>query len=110
MFRNFIYHYSLIPIQCEGKEYDNKSDIWALGCILGELCCLKKTFAASNLSELVTKIMAGAYTPVPVGYTSGLRSLMANLLQVDPALRPTASEVLVYWIPLIFRSLGKNKG
>lgn len=110
MFRNFVYHYSLISIQCEGKEYDNKSDIWALGCILGELCCLKKTFAASNLSELVTKIMAGAYTAVPVGYTSGLRSLMANLLQVDPALRPTASEVLVYWIPLIFRSLGKNKG
>ncbi|XP_030559258.1 serine/threonine-protein kinase Nek8 [Drosophila novamexicana] len=102
--------YYFSPEMCEGKEYDNKSDIWALGCILGELCCLKKTFAASNLSELVTKIMAGSYTAVPPGYTSGLRSLMANLLQVDAARRPTASEVLVYWIPLIFRSLGKNKG
>ncbi|KAH8414582.1 hypothetical protein KR215_009358 [Drosophila sulfurigaster] len=102
--------YYFSPEMCEGKEYDNKSDIWALGCILGELCCLKKTFAASNLSELVTKIMAGSYTPVPNGYTSGLRSLMANLLQVEASRRPTASEVLVYWIPLIFRSLGKNKG
>ncbi|KAL7728211.1 hypothetical protein ACLKA6_005628 [Drosophila palustris] len=102
--------YYFSPEMCEGKEYDNKSDIWALGCILGELCCLKKTFAASNLSELVTKIMAGAYTPLPNGYTSGLRSLLANLLQVDASRRPTASEVLVYWIPLIFRSLGKNKG
>lgn len=44
--------------QCEGKDYDNKSDIWALGCVLGEMCCLKKAFAASNLSELVTKIMS----------------------------------------------------
>ncbi|KAH8375136.1 hypothetical protein KR200_006845 [Drosophila serrata] len=102
--------YYFSPEMCEGKEYDNKSDIWALGCILGEMCCLKKTFAASNLSELVTKIMAGNYTPVPSGYTSGLQSLMSNLLQVEAARRPTASEVLVYWIPLIFRSLGKNKG
>ncbi len=42
---------------CEGKEYDEKSDIWALGCILGEMCLKQKTFAASNLSELVSKIM-----------------------------------------------------
>jgi NIMA (never in mitosis gene a)-related kinase len=42
---------------CEGKEYDEKSDIWALGCILGEMCCRQKTFTASNLSELVKKIM-----------------------------------------------------
>ncbi|XP_032578049.1 serine/threonine-protein kinase Nek8-like [Drosophila sechellia] len=102
--------YYFSPEMCEGKEYDNKSDIWAMGCILGEMCCLKKTFAAANLSELVTKIMAGNYTPVPSGYTSGLRSLMSNLLQVEAPRRPTTSEVLVYWIPLIFRSLGKNKG
>jgi serine/threonine protein kinase len=43
---------------CEGKEYDEKSDIWALGCILGEMCCRQKAFSASNLSELVKKIMA----------------------------------------------------
>ncbi|XP_037892563.1 serine/threonine-protein kinase Nek8 [Glossina fuscipes] len=102
--------YYFSPEMCEGKEYDHKSDIWALGCILGELCCLRKTFAASNLSELVSKIMAGSYTPIPMGYTSALRSLLSNLLQVDPAHRPKASEILEYWIPLIFRSLGKNKG
>ncbi|XP_030370353.1 serine/threonine-protein kinase Nek8 [Scaptodrosophila lebanonensis] len=102
--------YYFSPEMCEGKEYDNKSDIWALGCILGEMCCLKKTFAASNLSELVTKIMAGQYTAVPSGYTSGLRSLLANLLQVEATRRPTAAEILEYWIPLIFRNLGKNKG
>ena len=43
---------------CEGKEYDDKSDIWALGCVLGEMCCRLKTFTATNLSELVKKIMA----------------------------------------------------
>ncbi|XP_037947349.1 serine/threonine-protein kinase Nek8 [Teleopsis dalmanni] len=102
--------YYFSPEMCEGKEYDHKSDIWALGCILGEMCCLKKTFAASNLSELVTKIMAGSYSSLPSGYSSGLRTLLSNLLQVDASKRPTASEILEYWIPLIFRSLGKSKG
>ncbi|KAJ6641122.1 Serine/threonine-protein kinase Nek8, partial [Pseudolycoriella hygida] len=50
--------YYFSPEMCEGKDYDNKSDIWALGCILGEMCCLQKAFAATNLSELVAKIMS----------------------------------------------------
>ena len=34
---------------CEGKGYDEKSDIWALGCIVYEMACLQKTFEGSNL-------------------------------------------------------------
>lgn len=37
--------------------YDEKSDIWALGCILYEMACLQKTFEGSNLPALVNKIM-----------------------------------------------------
>lgn len=64
--------YYFSPEMCEGKEYDHKSDIWALGCILGEMCCLRKTFAATNLSELVGKIMAVRTTHVNTfkNYTS----------------------------------------
>ena len=47
----------LLFVQCEGKEYDEKSDIWALGCILYEMACLQKTFEGSNLPALVNKIM-----------------------------------------------------
>lgn len=50
---------ALLPyiFQCEGKQYDQKSDIWALGCILYEMACLQKTFQGSNLPALVNKIM-----------------------------------------------------
>jgi len=47
----------LCIFQCEGKQYDQKSDIWALGCILYEMACLQKTFEGSNLPALVNKIM-----------------------------------------------------
>lgn len=33
--------YYLSPEICESKPYNNKSDIWALGCVLYELTTLK---------------------------------------------------------------------
>ena len=57
--------YYFSPEMCEGKEYNEKSDIWALGCILGEMCCKQKAFSASNLSDLVQKIMSVSYCKLP---------------------------------------------
>ncbi|XP_059622648.1 serine/threonine-protein kinase Nek8 [Phlebotomus argentipes] len=102
--------YYFSPEMCEGRDYDAKSDVWALGCILGEMCCLKKAFSASNLSQLVAKIMAGQYLPPPAGYSTCLRNLLKLLLQVNPADRPAATEVLQYWIPLVYRHLGPQRG
>lgn len=50
--------YYISPEMCEGKPYNEKSDIWALGCILYEMACLQKTFEGSNLPLLVNKIMS----------------------------------------------------
>ena len=44
-------------LQCEGKPYKDKSDIWAVGCILYEMACQQKTFDGSNLPAVVNKIM-----------------------------------------------------
>ena len=41
--------YYISPEMCEGKGYDEKSDIWALGCIVYEMACPQKTFEGSNL-------------------------------------------------------------
>ncbi|KFB45752.1 AGAP006872-PA-like protein [Anopheles sinensis] len=101
--------YYFSPEMCEGKVYDEKSDIWALGCILGEMCCLKKAFVASNLSELVTKIMTAEYVPLPGGYSDSLRHVLALMFRIDPTGRPSASELLQYWIPLVYRKLGTTE-
>lgn len=41
-------HY-LSPEMCDGKRYGKKTDVWALGCILYEIACLRKAFEASNI-------------------------------------------------------------
>lgn len=102
--------YYFSPEMCEGRNYDEKSDIWAIGCVLGEMCCLKKAFSASNLSELVHKIMLGQYNSIPSGYSDGLRYLLKLMFKINPIERPSANEVLQYWIPFIHRSLGKANG
>jgi NIMA (never in mitosis gene a)-related kinase len=33
--------YYLSPELCEGKPYDYKSDVWALGCVAHEMTSLK---------------------------------------------------------------------
>jgi len=40
--------YYLSPELCEGRPYNDKSDVWSLGCVLYELCTLKHPFDASN--------------------------------------------------------------
>ena len=41
----------------QGKPYDGKTDVWAIGCVLYEMCALKKAFDASNLGAITVKVM-----------------------------------------------------
>ena len=51
------------PEICDGKPYDQKSDIWALGCLLYELLTFKHPFVANSLPALFVKIVQGKYPP-----------------------------------------------
>ena len=44
-------------LHVQGKGYGPKTDVWALGCILYELCTLKKAFDAPNLGAITIRIM-----------------------------------------------------
>ena len=62
------------PELCEGRAYDQKSDIWSLGCILYEMCALQRAFQAPSLPALVLKIMRGRIHPLPSHFSSTLKS------------------------------------
>ncbi|XP_067928764.1 serine/threonine-protein kinase Nek8-like isoform X2 [Watersipora subatra] len=82
------------PELCEGKPYNQKSDIWALGCILYEITTLKKAFEAPSLPALIMKIMRGTFAPPAEHYSQELKDLILNLLQLDPDMRPSANQLM----------------
>ncbi|XP_053796319.1 serine/threonine-protein kinase Nek1 isoform X9 [Vidua chalybeata] len=45
--------YYLSPEICQNKPYNNKSDIWALGCVLYEMCTLKHALIADEFSHKI---------------------------------------------------------
>ncbi|XP_048186316.1 serine/threonine-protein kinase Nek1 isoform X2 [Perognathus longimembris pacificus] len=86
--------YYLSPEICENKPYNNKSDIWALGCVLYEMCTLKHAFEAGNMKNLVLKIISGSFPPVSSHYSYDLRSLLSQLFKRNPKDRPSVNSIL----------------
>ena len=91
--------YYLSPEVCEGKPYNSKSDVWALGCILYELCTFKKPFNAFNQAALCMKIIEGKYTPINKvanipKYSKNLENMINCMLKKNIVERPLMKEIL----------------
>lgn len=53
--------YYLSPEIVENKPYSYSSDIWSLGILLYEMCCLEPPFNGRSIHELAMKIVKGNY-------------------------------------------------
>ena len=86
--------YYLSPELIEGTAYSFKSDVWALGCVLYELCTLKHAFDAANMCQLVLKILRGKFAPPDGGrFSPPLVALIDDMLQLDPDARPSLADI-----------------
>ncbi|NXP19694.1 NEK3 kinase, partial [Scytalopus superciliaris] len=86
--------YYVPPEIWESMPYNNKSDIWSLGCILYELCTLKHPFQASSWKHLILKICKGSYDPLPSHYSYELHYLIKQMFKRNPQNRPSATTIL----------------
>ncbi|XP_068786023.1 serine/threonine-protein kinase Nek5 isoform X1 [Struthio camelus] len=86
--------YYLSPEICENQPYNNKTDIWSLGCVLYELCALKHPFEGNSLHQLVLKICRGHFQPVSPNYSYDLRILISQLFKISPRDRPSINSIL----------------
>nr|XP_032655825.1 serine/threonine-protein kinase Nek3 [Chelonoidis abingdonii] len=86
--------YYVPPEIWENLPYNNKSDIWSLGCILYELCTLKHPFQANSWKHLILKICKGSYNPLPSHYSYELHYLIKQMFKRNPKNRPSASTIL----------------
>ncbi|XP_053184711.1 interferon-induced very large GTPase 1-like [Scomber japonicus] len=84
----------LSPEICAKTPYNSKSDIWALGCVLNEMCTLKPVFEVEPWEQPYQKILRGSYPPLSDHYSQELRSLLNQLLNCDPTERPSVSSIL----------------
>lgn len=76
------------PELCRGESYGNKSDVWALGCVLYELMTLRRPFQGSSVPALAMKILAGRVEPPSEGkYSPVLRQLLKDMMHPDPSER-----------------------
>ncbi|CAI2359739.1 unnamed protein product [Moneuplotes crassus] len=87
--------YYLSPEVCKNNPYTYKSDVWALGCVLYELCCLEHAFSADNLLGLAYKIVQETHSPIPDRYSEDLQKIVEMLLVKDSNERPLVSQLLM---------------
>lgn len=75
----------LITLQelVNNMSYNEKSDIWSMGCVLYELCALHPPFTASSQTELNRKIRLGSFSRIPARYTDDLNDVISKMLHVE---------------------------
>lgn len=84
----------LSPELCDGKACNEKSDIWALGCILYEIMALHRMFEGSSLPALVMKITSGKFKPLPEFYSDDLCHLVSLCTKLRPDDRPNTQGIM----------------
>ena len=77
------------PEVWQDQLYDEKSDIWSLGCVLYEFINLKPPFRARDMEGLFKKVTRGYYSRISKNYSEDLSLLLKSLIKVDPKDRMT---------------------
>ena len=86
--------YYLSPEVAQQKPYNAKSDVWALGCILYELCTRRHPFVASTQAQLFQQIVRGSYRPISSQYGRDVARLIKVCLTRDVGRRPTPLDLI----------------
>ncbi|CAK8677291.1 unnamed protein product [Clavelina lepadiformis] len=86
--------YYMSPEVLKHEQYDAKCDVWSLGCVLYEICCLEHAFEGRTLMEVMFKIVSDHTPQLPQTYSRGLNNLLESMLDRDAVKRPTAKQLL----------------
>ena len=81
--------YYASPEVWKDQPYDNKSDIWSLGCVLYEMITLRPPFRAENMEGLFQKVIKGQINRIPDRFSEDLFTIVKLLLKVNSDNRPS---------------------
>ena len=86
--------YYMSPEQINDQKYNEKSDIWSLGCIIYETTALRAPFEATTHYQLAMKIKAGKIDRIPKIYSEELWKFIMMMITQDPTSRPSVDDLL----------------
>ncbi|KAK8841739.1 hypothetical protein M9Y10_026686 [Tritrichomonas musculus] len=84
----------LSPEILSGQGYNTQTDIFSLGCVLYELCSLRKAFVCISPEDYLKKIIGRNYRAIPDRYSNDMRYLINRMLDPNPHTRITANQIL----------------
>ena len=99
--------YYMCPEIYNGEKYTLEADVWALGCVIYELCTHQPPFPADTQPELVGKVLKGSTgaqfqadfkktfrnPELPNVYSEELQEVILHCLQPNPRNRPKTFEL-----------------
>jgi eukaryotic-like serine/threonine-protein kinase len=77
------------PEQARGKSVDERTDIWAFGCVLYEMLTGKRAFPGEDVSETLATVIKGEpnWDLLPANTHSAVQRLLRRCLQKDASNR-----------------------
>ncbi|CAL5985694.1 Kinase [Hexamita inflata] len=77
------------------QDYNDKTDIYSLGCVLYQLYTLKFPFDCENRDQLEQNVLKGKYKPISeTQYSSNLQKLLYQMLAINASMRPSVKQIL----------------
>lgn len=95
--------YYMSPEIVKGSKYDRKSDVWAVGCLIYEMCCLRPPFKGKEFTQLSANISNGKFSSIPDIYSKDLQEIIAFMLEVEHEQRPSIEVISRH--PILVRNI-----
>jgi serine/threonine protein kinase len=75
----------MAPEQAKGQDADNRSDIWAFGCVLFEMLTGKRAFGGEDASDTLANILKSGpdWQALPVDVPLAIRTLLKCCVEKD---------------------------
>ena len=86
--------YYMSPEILNEKKYDEKSDIWALGCTIYEMATLHPPFTSFGGTDLKEHIKNDQIKRFDSRYSDSLFRIVSMMLEKDPSKRPNVKQIL----------------